>query len=598
MSRLTPLILLVVVGALALLAVRQTEREAAGRPPEPTPLFQGVELRRVSAIRLENIRASRHMRFERDDAGRWFMTDPVAWAAEPGLMDKVFGVIQRNGATPVPDQLVADAAESFEPPRGFLETTEVLENGEKRKTRIEVGGLDLDGMRVYIRRDGVTLRTARNLETLFSFTEADFRSKKLFGFLGNSITKIERVGGWYDETDPEGGESLGFMAIPEGYSWRIHEPVRVLGDPVLLTLWSRFLRGAEGQRFVSDRVDVDLADYNLDQPWFSIHVTTLGGGVQTVHVAAYRDKVFARREGFPNVYQLTEDVTSKLREPHELFYESSFVRVPKDDVRHIWIQREDETIRMTRKRGDWSVAKKAAGVAAFSMELPADKRVAEDLLALAEKSEVLRYFNDVKPGEFFEAGRGKRGFWLEPYQDVRQGGYLGDLVRTPQGTEVAPFLREGDSVVGSLAPELYEVTDRPLESFLDRNLWTLQNIRMSALVIERDGSERRFKRTATDDWQPEDAAVPARELDPVLDHLLFLKADEHIAEGDRMGLEGIITVTFSDSAGTTHVARFGKSGDGRAQVITGALQATLKRPQLYDDLVALMDRKPDRPSDQ
>ncbi|MEM8712988.1 MAG: DUF4340 domain-containing protein [Planctomycetota bacterium] len=406
------------------------------------------------------------------------------------------------------------------------------------------------------------------------------------------------MGGWYDETDSEGGESLGFMAMPEGYGWKIYEPVKVLGDPVLLTLWSRFLRGVEGERFVSDRVDVDLADYNLDQPWVSIHVTTQGGAVQTVHVSGYRDKVFARREGFPNVYQLTEDVASRLREPLELFYESAFVRVPKDDVRHIWIQGDEGTIRMTRKSGEWTVAEKAAGVASFSIELPADKRVAEDLMALAEKSEVLRYFNDVKPADFFEDGIRRRGFWLEPFQDIRQGGFIGDLVRTPQGTEVAPFLREGDSVVGCLAPELYEVTTRSLESFLDRNLWTLQNIRMSGLVIERDGRQRRFKRTAVDDWQPEDAAVPARELDPVLDHLLFLKAESHIAEGERSGLQEIITVTFQDSAGAQHVARFGKVADGGRQVVTGALQATLKRPQLYDDLVALMDRKPDRPSDQ
>ncbi|QDV07477.1 hypothetical protein Poly30_30030 [Planctomycetes bacterium Poly30] len=591
MSRLTPLILAVVVGVLAFLAYRQTERETENQVVEATQLFQGVELRRVSAIRLEDIKSTRHMRFERDGGGRWFLTEPVAWPAEPGLMDKIFQIIQRNGASIVPEQLMAEAAPSFSPPRGFLETIETLENGEERRTRIEVGALDLDGMRVYVRRDGETLRTARNLETLFSLTSADFRSKRLFTLDPNSVAQVERIGGWYDQG---AGESLDFLARPEGYGWRIHKPYRVQGDPTLLTLWSRFLCSAQAKRFVSDRPDVDLSKYNLDQPWVTIKLTSNGGSEQSIHLAADQNRVYAQRDGMANVFEIEFDTAQRFREPVEVFFEGAFVRVPRAEVMHVWISREAGDLRFTKIGDDWTVAERPKDFDEYSIELPADSNVMTDLLVETEKAEVLRYFRDLPVTEFFPGGRALRGLWVQPRTDVRQGGYVGDVVKTPQGTEVAPFLREGDTIVGSLAPEVLEWIDRPLDHYLDRQLWELQNIQMNALVIERDGKDRRFRRSPKDDWQPVDAQVPARELDPVLDHLLFLKVSRHVPEGERESLSDLVTIRFTDSSGNDSEAQIGVTPSGEAQVIMGALRGALKRQQLHADLMAIMDAKPDR----
>ncbi|MFT5732751.1 MAG: hypothetical protein ACI8WY_001417 [Planctomycetota bacterium] len=542
-------------------------------------------------MRLEDIKATRHMRFERDAGGRWFMTDPVAWPAEPGLMEKIFQVLQRNGATIVPVQLMGEAEPSFDPPRGFLETTEVLENGDKKLTRIEVGALDLDGMRVYVRRDGEILRTARNLETLFMLNSGDYRAKNLFTFDASSVAQVERVGGWYADGP---GESLDMLARPEGYGWRIHKPVKVMGDPTLLTLWTRFLSSARAKRFVSDRIDADLVKYKLDEPWVTIKVTTQGGAVQMLHVAADRDRVYARREGLPNIFELDASTAVRLREPVEIFYEGNFVRVPRTDVKHLWMSRPGGELRFTRGSDAWTVAQQPTGLEGFSMELPADSGVMTDLMVATEKAAVLRYFRDVAVDDFFPGGAAVRGLWIEPHQDIRQGGFLGEVVQTPQGTDVVPFLREGDSVVGSLAPEILEWVERPIEHFLDRQLWALQNVRMKGLVIEREGESRRFRRTPKDDWQPIDAEVPARELDPVLDHLLFLKASEHIAEGQRESLADVVTVTFRDSGGLESVARIGLTATGQTQVAIGAMRAVLKRSQLHGDLMKIMDAKPVR----
>lgn len=593
MSRLTPLILAVIVGLLGYFAYRQTQHEAETAVVEATPLFPGVELRRVAAIRLENIDSSRHMRFEKDPLGRWQMTEPVAWPTEPGFMDQILGVIQRNGATVVPQQLMEEAEPSFSPPRGFLETTEILESGEKRLVRVEIGVADLDGLRVYVRRDGEILRTARNIETLMRFNSADFRSKSLLDFSPSSVVELERIGGWYEG---DSGESLDFLARPEGYGWRIHKPARVQGDPDLMVLWSRFLSSARAKRFSSDRADVDLSRYNLHEPWVTIKVTTNLGVEHLLHVSAEldRDKIYARREGLSTIFELDVTTALKLREPVTSFYEAAFVRVPRDRLRHVWISREESELRFTLKGKDWTVATRPRGMDGFGLELAADADVMSDMLLKVEKASVLRYFDDVGVNDFFKGGRSLRGLWLEPTDDIRQGGFLGELVQTPQGTDVVPFLREGDSIVGSLAPEISDFTELPLEAFLQRRLWALKNITLDRLEIERDGEERAFKRTQLDDWQPADADVRARDLDPVLDHLLFLWASQHVAEGEREELTDVINVRFRNRSGDIFSVSIGVTPSGEAQASLGAMRATLKRQQLHADLMAIMDKKPVR----
>ncbi len=593
MSRLTPLILAVVVGVLGFFAYRQTQHEAENFVEEATQLFKGVEMRRVVAIRLEQIKTSRHLRFEKDPLGRWQMTEPVAWPAEPGLMDKILGVIQRNGATVVPQQLMDEAEPSFSPPRGFLETTEILESGEKRLVRVELGEVDLDGMRVYVRRDGEILRTGRSIETLFTLNSADYRSKRLFGFSPQSVVEVERIGGWYGD---DGGESLTFLARPEGYGWRIHKPVRVMGDPDLMVLWLRFLSGARAKRFSSDRDDVDLARFNLEQPWVTIKVTTRRGVEHRLHISAEpsRDKVYARRDDLSTIFEIDQTTLAKFREPVESFYEAAFVRVPREKLRNVWMSRPDGELRFTRKGDDWTVAERPREISDFGMELPADTDVMNDMLLQVEKASILRYFSDVQVHEFFEGGKSLRGLWLEPEDDIRQGGFLGDVVQTPQGTDVVPFLREADSVVGSLAPEIRDFTDLPVEAFLKRRLWALKNLTLSRLEIERDGKIRAFKRSQSADWQPVDAEVPARDLDPVLDHLLFLWASGHIKEGEREPLSNVVKVSFRNRTGDVFQVGIGTTPSGEAQATMGAIRATLKRQQLHADLMEIMDKKPIR----
>ena len=592
MNRLTTLVLFVVVAALGYVAYQQTEREAENPLAEKVALFPGVELRRVKSVRRENIRGSRHMRFERDESGRWFLTDPMQWPAEPGLMQKLEQILRGNQATRIPDELVADAALLFDPPRGFLETEEMLENGETRRVRVEIGDKDLDGARLYVRREGTIYRTLRNVEPLLNFTVADYRSKSVFSMPSAGIVAVERVGGWYEEAAQE---TLGMRAFREGYGWRIESPVRVQGDPVLFTLWTRFLSGMRAKRFTSDRPGVDLKRFALDQPWVTITVTNARGATQSVHVSSYDGRIYARRAEEPTVYEIDSEDALRIREPVSNFYDAAFARFERANLRHVFVRRGSGSLRLTKSSEDWTVAASSPTRADYDAELPADDRAVDALLTAIEGAEVVRFFRDAPPADFFEEGSpSDHGLWIETTEGIVQGAAFADPVRTPQGTELAPMLRDQDSVVGAVDPAVAQLAGLDLIHFLDRDLWTLSNAAMRVLKIEKDGSERVFQRASEYDWRPIDAKVPARELDVVLDHLLFLKAGEHLAEGDRPALLDVVTVTFIDGRGDASVARFGRTAEGSVQVEVGAMRATLRRPELHADLVEIVSRRPDR----
>ena len=88
--------------------------------------------------------------------------------------------------------------------------------------------------------------------------------------------------------------------------------------------------------------------------------------------------------------------------------------------------------------------------------------------------------------------------------------------------------------------------------------------------------------------------MPARELDPVLDHLLFLWASDHVPEGEREPLSDVVTVQFTSRSSDIFKVDIGVTPDGKAQAALGALRANLKRQELHADLMTLMDKKPDR----
>ena len=260
MNRLTPLILLIAVVGLGYLALQQSRKRRRLQTLEVERLFGGVEESRLTSIRLEYIKGSRHVRMERD-AGRWFLTDPMAWPVERGVLDKFLGVIARNGADPVSESLAEQVAGSFAPPLGFIETTEEFDDGSTRKVRVEVGQLDIDGMRIFVRRDGRVFRTIRNIENLFDFIVADYRSAALRSPARER--RAGRTGRWVGpRRGVPGSRDVGPGA---GDHWETPSPSLRWGPGRLHRLDS-YLSGMRAKRFASDAPDPDLARFDSTSP--------------------------------------------------------------------------------------------------------------------------------------------------------------------------------------------------------------------------------------------------------------------------------------------------------------------------------------------
>lgn len=593
MSRLTPILLFLLVAGLGYLALRQSEREAAEPVDVARPLFEGVELRRVQSIRLENIERSEHVGIKRGPGNAWLLNDPIDWTLAPEITLQILQIIQRSRATLVPEELHEGAVLSLATPRGFLETEELLEDGTTKRTRVEIGKVDIDGIQLYVRSDGKLMRTTRNVESLLGYTLTDLRSKRLFSFRPGEIVEVERIGGWYDDGD---SLSLGMHARSAGYAWGIIEPTQVQGDPALFNAWGTYMTSLSASRFVSDGPEPDLEEFGMTNPWLTIRLTGSKGAIQTLHVTQTESGLFARRDALPNIFGLDTVSIPFLCEPVEHFYDLTFARVSRRSVERLYLERPGESLRFSRGVDkNWTVAvapQSEAGLPVeqdrYSMELNADEDVVADLLNATEIAEIKRYYTDLVPDEIFADKASLRGLWIQPYGEQRRGGVFGPEITNREGVTLTPFLRFGTSLVGTVDPDFSSWAMRPVTDFLNRKLWALENMRLRKLELVAGGATRAFSRADEHDWQPEGISMPARELDSVLDYLIFLTAEEHLAEGDRPQLEDVVTVNFTDVLGTRSSAVIGRTADGEVHARVGVIQAVLKHPALHENLLAVM----------
>lgn len=585
MNRLTPLLLLIVVGGLGYLALQQSRKEEADAAAvQVERLFGDVETSRISEIRMEFIKGSRHVRMQQE-GGRWFLVDPIAWPAERGVVDKFLGVIQRNGADPVSAQLEEQAASSFEPPMGFIETIETLEDGSERRVRVEVGALDVDGMRIFVRRDGKTFRTIRNIENLFDFNVPDYRSKRLFAFQRGTVARVERVGGW-DHGDSY--QSLDMTAQGFGERWELTTPVRCAGDPVVFTAWTSYLSSMRARRFASDEPEPDLVRFGLDQPSVTLRVTNVRGLTQSLHVGVMDGRVYARRDEQPTIFELDDETIPFVCETLENFIELRFMRLARNQISAVRIEGSDGSLRLSPGVDGWTIARET-GADEWGTEYAVDPLAIKDLLAAAEETEVTRSFIDLGADEFLPEGGAETRFWIEGFGGERFGGRFGPPRTLPDGQEIVPFLRFESGLGQAVTPAFGALVDRPLEAFLSRSLWSQTNTWLRTLRLEGGGREASFERGDSFDWRVAATEAPARVLDPVLEQLLFLKAEEHFAPGGPAPeLENAVTVTFTDAERREHVARIGRSGED-VLVELGELRARLKPQSLHAALLEILE---------
>ncbi len=591
MNRLTTLFLLLLVGGLGFVVYRQSQREAAIPTADAEPLFRGVDPALVRAIRLENLERSIHARIERDDNGVWYLTDPIAYPAAPEVVEQVLMIISANLATPVPTELQDRAAAGLAPARGFIEVEEEQVGGGRRKVRVEMGAVDLDGQRVFVQRDGRVLRTMRNLESLLQRDIPDLRSRRLFRVDPSSVVALDRRGRVFLEGS---APSADWSVAAEGYGWRMYKPVRGRIDADFMGLYSRAIASLRITRFVTDVPDADLARYGLAPAWFSIRLQDGHGIESTLEFGQSDDRrSFARRPGQPHVYELGANEWNTIVEGIDNLgelMEREFFRLRRDMLQDVTFERRGAALRLARGiDGSWSVAERPAGMAEFGLPVPAESSAVEEVLTRLETQAKLTVLLDRPVEDGFPAGEPRDAIWVTPVGDRRQGGFCGRRIRGAEGTELLAFLREDEAVLAGLDVAIEELLDLPASHFYRRLVWDVAEAFLSELSITHAGRTRRYVRSEAFTWRPSDAEVPARELRQLLDAVLFLKADTEVRPADRAELTDVLRLELVDMDRQRLVADLGRAPDGTIELTHGTRRAKALDQGLHAKLAALVE---------
>ena len=589
MSRITTLLLLLIVGALGFFVYRQAQHEAQHPPETLEALFKGVEPSRISAIRFENLERTIHARFERDERGAWFLTDPIAYPAAPEVVEQVLQIVAGNLAAPVPPALADRASAGLAPVRGFLEVEETMPEGPVRRTRVELGAVDLDGQRVFVARDGRVLRTPRNFETVLERSVPDLRSRRLFRVDPNAVVELERLGQIYLEGS---APSADWSAVAEGEGWRMYRPLRARLDGHGMQLYTALLGSMRTARFVTDLPDADLEPYGLAPAWFSIRLRDRRGAESIVEFGqdAARN-TFARHPGLPHVYEIGDQNWNLLVEGVDNLgdlMEHWFHRLRRDALAEVTLERDGRVTRLTRSPdGQWSVSERPAGETEFRLPVPAEHAAVEDVLTRLENDAKLTYLFDRRIEDNFPTGAPRDAIWLTPYGDRRQGGFIGDLIEARDGTQLLAFAREDENVLAGLDPALGELLDLDAAHFFRRVVWDVTEAFLRELTVEHAGRTKRYVRGDSFTWRPSDAVVPARELRQMLDSILFLKADGEVPPTERSELSDVVRLELVDADGKRLMAELGVNPEGVVELSHGVRRAKALDQGLHGALKAL-----------
>lgn len=590
MNRLTTLLLLLIVLGLGTAVWWQSRREARGDYTFVEPLFKGVDADRVEQIFFDNLERSTYLRFERDEHRTWSITDPIAYSAENESIEVVLDVIERNPAIVVPDAELVYAEESFEPPRAVVEVSERV-GEELRVTRVEIGALDVDGSRVFVRTRGRIYRTWRNLDTMLQRTLDEYRSHRVFEIPIREVIEVHRSG---VDLREDSSRDLALEARRQGYAWWMDKPYRAQLDPQALSVYVAAVGSLRTERFVDDD-PADLSIYGLDRPDITVELFDRRGGHQAVLFASdmLGGSWFCKRADQPAVFGLDEDDVFRVKMPVDQMLDRKFLRALRDDVQGIEILGEHGTLRVAREPGSaledarWSVAERLLDTDEWSVPVAANPDRVEDLLTTLEQAELTKYLRDVRVSEAFPPSAPRRGAWVDLTGD-RQGGRIGERYRSETGSQAFLFHRDQEDVV-ALAPvavgELLGTTLRDLQSL---QILELDEVHLRKLSLRQGSRERTFERAVEGTWRYVDMDAEATELHPVLDALFFLRASEHIPEQDREPLSDVVTVEIGDAQGTWHRVEIGVGPGGRVECERLGLRSVVKDQTLHGKLLAVL----------
>jgi hypothetical protein len=597
MNLRTTLLLLLLAAGVGALVVWQNRREESWIDGSSEVLFAGVDISRIRSIRMESEERPPGVRFERDAQGSWRITDPISYPARASMITEILRLIKDSRAREV---TAAEIAERDMPFRrlGILDVEEELIDGSRRITRLEIGDVELDGARLWVRKDGRILRTLRTFETMLLRDVHELRSDRILTVSPRDVIRLRREG-----VDLHGDHvvTIDFEAQRESYAWRMLSPVRAQIDPASMDLFLAALTTIRVASFVDDDVQA-LGPYGLASPQVRLILEDRHGDTQEAIFAqgVQGGKWYAHRPGLPFVWQADEMAGGRLYVPFEELLDARVLRVLRDDIDSVRLRGSEEEILLERdrkaKERRWTVAWKERDGGAFSMPLQADNVRVDDVLGKIESGELVHFLSE-DPAVRFPAAEGSakgaedaaRGVWVTDVHQIRQGGRIGERTSTQDGTPGWFYLREGDTVVSMVSLPVGELLELRSRDLLSRAILKLDEILLRRLTLSRGDTTRVYERSAETVWRHPETGFEAIELRPLLDHIFFLRASEHL--GSRAAGESLddpVTLEILDVHGETSRVTLGTDAEGRAICEHLGLRALLADPGLLDELRGLL----------
>lgn len=511
MSKRTTLLLLVGVALLAFVVHWQQRREAADLGAIDVPLFEGVRVERVVGMRIDHLERSMQLRLERDARGGWFLTDPIQYPANLGLVGVLLDVIGQSRALIVP-ALERDPHElGFEPPRALF-VVEEERDGAIVEHRLEIGHLDPDQKRVNVRKDGRYLRILRKLDTALKNSVNDFRSRRILPIDAEAVVELNRSGRW-QPTIQDRPVDLRLNAVRDGASWRALQPHEVALDPLDLGVVLFGAATLEVDLFLDDS-PLSLAEHGLEDPELRIELVTASGMREALRLSrgGFGRSWKACREGDPHVFGIAGEEIARLVLPFEELLDRRFLRVLKSEIDALVLECDDARVRVERAPKGWKLAGPAGA-------LEADAERVERILSRLEHQELERFL----PDERFPEAAPRRGVYVERAGEL-SGGRL-----APAGAEgLALFQRLGDEIPARVDPWLLELACTRAAELRSLRLIAIEEVQLRALTLTHAGRSLAYLRSEQGRWSRAGSEEEARELLPVLDPLIFLRASEHL----------------------------------------------------------------------
>jgi len=569
--RRTLIALVALVLVLGWLWVRKEREILEGGPrTEAVALCPGLEVELVRAIRIDHLERSVQVKLERDAQGRWFLTDPVAYPAQHGLVRTLLTTLVAARAEPASE--VDPHEVGLDPPQAVVECVMTGASGD-RTIRVELGRQDVVPDRIFARVPGhpaaagnggtEVFRTTRALANTLERYPDDYRDRRATTLPATEVTALRRRGQVYLA---EYGKlvNLDFDALLESDGWKRVTLPTVTLDPTAIGLLIRGAADLQVDGFVDDSPG-DLAPYGLSEPAFTLELQPLRGSpvvlcfghaaVEGEHDVAELDW-FCQRQGYGHVWRARTQAVNLLVRPAELFFDQRVLRVLREEVASIELEGGGSTRVLARVDDGWTVRE------GDGPTYPAEPGAVEEVLAVFEREEL----GDHLIGEPFADEDPPLSVTVVLRNDARQGGRIGKPARDESsGAQGRMFLRLGDEVPALADEDIAEPCTRALDAFRSRSAHRFQESLVRSIELTHGERTYAFVNLGDNRWRPkgETLDAPADFVDS-LEQLLHPTVRRWLSEGTPAADEQAIAVVLQPASGEAFRFTLARASDGVA----------------------------------